>query len=107
MVSRFFIDRPIFAAVLSIVITLAGALSLIALPVAQFPSVTPPTVQVTCNYPGASARDQCLTPDALPQRHPSPRRSQGRPMDHRVAAHVRAGPVGASRALDGRRHLST
>jgi multidrug efflux pump subunit AcrB len=55
--SRFFIDRPIFAAVLSIVITLAGALSALTLPLAQFPRITPPTVQVSCTYPGASARD--------------------------------------------------
>src|SRR6266852_7657149 len=57
MLSRFFIDRPIFASVLSIVITLAGGISVFALPLAQFPQVTPPTVQVTCNYPGASARE--------------------------------------------------
>jgi multidrug efflux pump len=57
MISRFFIDRPIFAAVLSIVITLAGAMSLRTLPLAQFPSITPPTVQVSCTYPGASARE--------------------------------------------------
>jgi len=57
MISRFFIDRPIFAAVLSIVITLAGAISGCHLPLAQFPQVTPPTVQVTCNYPGASAKE--------------------------------------------------
>src|SRR5262245_13054834 len=57
MISRFFIDRPIFAAVLSIVITLAGLISLLVLPLAQFPQVTPPTVQVTCTYPGASAKE--------------------------------------------------
>jgi multidrug efflux pump len=57
MVSRFFIDRPIFAAVLSLVITLAGGVSVFTLPLAQFPSITPPTVQVTCTYPGASAKD--------------------------------------------------
>jgi multidrug efflux pump len=57
MISRFFIDRPIFAAVLSIVITLAGGISVFTLPLAQFPQVTPPTVQVTCNYPGASAKE--------------------------------------------------
>src|SRR6516165_7814432 len=57
MISRFFIDRPIFASVLSIVITLAGGISLFALPLAQFPAITPPTVQVSCNYPGASARE--------------------------------------------------
>src|SRR5207302_6282166 len=57
MISRFFIDRPIFASVCSIVITLAGAVSVFTLPLAQFPSITPPTVQVTCNYPGASAKE--------------------------------------------------
>jgi multidrug efflux pump len=57
VISRFFIHRPIFAAVLSIVITLAGGVSLFNLGLAQFPPVTPPTVQVTCNYPGASAQD--------------------------------------------------
>lgn len=56
MFSRFFIDRPIFASVISIVITLAGALSVFVLPLAQYPPVTPPTVQVECNYPGASAQ---------------------------------------------------
>src|SRR5262245_5433880 len=55
MISRFFIDRPIFAAVLSIVITLAGLAALVTLPVAQYPEITPPTVQVSCTYPGASA----------------------------------------------------
>jgi multidrug efflux pump subunit AcrB len=54
--SRFFIDRPIFASVLSIVITLAGGLAYFSLPLAQFPSVTPPTIQVDCKYPGASAQ---------------------------------------------------
>src|SRR5207247_7764762 len=57
MFSRFFIDRPIFASVLSIVITLAGGLALFTLPLAQFPRVTPPTVAVQCSYPGASAKD--------------------------------------------------
>ena len=55
MSSRFFIDRPIFAAVLSIVITLAGGLAVFNLPLAQYPPVTPPTVMVNCSYPGASA----------------------------------------------------
>ncbi len=57
MISRFFIDRPIFAAVLSIVITLAGGVSLLTLPLAQFPPISPPTVSVTCTYPGASAKE--------------------------------------------------
>ncbi|APW60673.1 efflux RND transporter permease subunit [Paludisphaera borealis] len=56
MISHFFIDRPIFATVLSIVITLAGALALWTLPVAQFPPITPPSIQVAINYPGASAQ---------------------------------------------------
>jgi multidrug efflux pump len=54
--SRFFIDRPIFASVLSIVITLAGGVALFSLPLAEYPQITPPTVQVNCQYPGASAQ---------------------------------------------------
>src|SRR5262249_160897 len=57
MFSRFFIDRPIFASVLSIVIVLAGGLSVFTLPLAQFPRITPPTVTVSCAYPRASAPD--------------------------------------------------
>src|SRR5207302_4952038 len=56
MISHFFIDRPIFAAVLSIVITLAGGVAVFSLPVAQYPPITPPTIQVQCAYPGASAQ---------------------------------------------------
>jgi multidrug efflux pump len=56
MFSRFFIDRPIFASVLSIMITLGGFLAYFCLPLAQYPPVTPPVVQVNCNYPGASAQ---------------------------------------------------
>jgi multidrug efflux pump subunit AcrB len=55
MFARFFIDRPIAAWVLSIVIVLAGLAALVALPIAQYPEITPPSVQVTCQYPGASA----------------------------------------------------
>jgi multidrug efflux pump len=54
--ARFFIDRPIFAAVLSIVITLAGAAAAFRLPVSQYPPIAPPTIQIDCNYPGASAQ---------------------------------------------------
>src|SRR6266581_4755790 len=54
--ARFFIDRPIFAAVLSIVITLAGGIALFTLPVAQYPEITPPTVEVSAIYPGANAK---------------------------------------------------
>jgi multidrug efflux pump len=53
--SHFFINRPIFAMVLSIVITLAGGVAVSTLSVAQYPEITPPTVSVTANYPGASA----------------------------------------------------
>ena len=55
--TSFFIDRPIFASVLSIVITLAGGdRAASRCRIAQYPPVTPPTVQVDCNYPGASAQ---------------------------------------------------
>jgi hydrophobe/amphiphile efflux-1 (HAE1) family protein len=53
--SKFFIDRPIFAAVLSVVIVIAGAIAVTTLPIAQYPEIAPPTVQVTCAYPGANA----------------------------------------------------
>ena len=55
MFSRFFIDRPIFANVIAIVTMLLGALALIALPIEQYPNVTPPTIQVSATYPGANA----------------------------------------------------
>jgi hydrophobe/amphiphile efflux-1 (HAE1) family protein len=54
-IARFFIDRPVFAAVISIVTIIAGALSLIALPISQYPEIAPPTVTVTTSYPGANA----------------------------------------------------
>jgi multidrug efflux pump len=54
--SRFFIDRPIFASVMSIVITLTGAVAVFNLPLAQYPQITPPSIIVMCNYPGASAQ---------------------------------------------------
>ena len=55
MISRFFIDRPIFAAVISIIITLAGLVAMKNLPIAQYPQITPPSVSVAAVYPGASA----------------------------------------------------
>ena len=55
-IARFFIDRPIFAAVLSLVITMAGALALIRLPISEYPSVVPPTVVVRGAYPGANPK---------------------------------------------------
>jgi len=56
MLSRFFIDRPIFAWVLSIVMVLAGLVCVFKLPIAQYPPVVPPTISVTASYPGASAQ---------------------------------------------------
>ena len=54
--ARFFIDRPIFAWVIALVIMLAGALSIETLPVSQYPSIAPPTVSISATYPGASAK---------------------------------------------------
>jgi len=56
MFSRFFIHRPIFASVLSIILTLAGAIAVGTLPIAQYPEITPPTVEVSAVYPGANAQ---------------------------------------------------
>src|SRR3954464_8659551 len=55
MFSRFFIDRPIFAAVLSVFIVLAGLAAMRTLPIAQYPEIAPPVVTVQAVYPGASA----------------------------------------------------
>src|SRR6266481_8990983 len=54
--TRFFIDRPIFATVISVVFVLAGGVAVFTLPVAQYPEVTPPTVLVTALYPGANSQ---------------------------------------------------
>lgn len=54
--SQYFIDRPIFATVLSLVILIVGGVALLGLPVAQYPDVTPPTIQIQAFYPGASAQ---------------------------------------------------
>ena len=56
MIADFFIARPVLANVLAILTMVIGAVALFALPVAQYPDVVPPTVQVTTRYPGASAR---------------------------------------------------
>jgi hydrophobe/amphiphile efflux-1 (HAE1) family protein len=63
--ARFFIDRPVFAAVISIVTVIAGAIALFTLPVAQYPEIAPPTVTVSTTYPGANAKvvaDTVATP---------------------------------------------
>jgi multidrug efflux pump subunit AcrB len=56
VIARFFVDRPIFATVISVVFVLAGGVAVFTLPVAQYPEVTPPTVQVTALYPGANSQ---------------------------------------------------
>jgi HAE1 family hydrophobic/amphiphilic exporter-1 len=56
MISKFFIERPVLANVIAILMVVIGAVALYRLPVAQYPDVTPPTIQVTTRYPGASAR---------------------------------------------------
>ena len=56
MFSKFFIDRPIFASVLSFVFVIVGGLAVFQLPVAQFPDIVPPTIVVTARYPGANPK---------------------------------------------------
>src|SRR5260221_4779982 len=63
--SHFFIDRPIFAAVLSMIILILGGIAQRALPIAEYPEIAPPTVNITATYPGASAQviaDTVATP---------------------------------------------
>ncbi|QDC39295.1 efflux RND transporter permease subunit [Sphingobium fuliginis] len=59
--SRFFIDRPIFAAVIAVIITVVGAIAFVGLPVSQYPDIVPPTVTVSAQYPGASAETVAST----------------------------------------------
>ena len=59
MISRYFIDRPMFATFLSIAMTLTGAISLLVLPVAQYPRITPPGVSISISYPGAKRPGGC------------------------------------------------
>ena len=54
--SNFFIDRPIFATVLAIIVTLSGGIAFALLPVARFPQITPPSVVVSASFPGADAQ---------------------------------------------------
>ena len=63
--AHFFINRPVFAIVLSLVLLIVGGLSIFTLPVAQYPEIAPPTVVVTASYPGANAQvvaDTVATP---------------------------------------------
>ena len=59
--THIFIDRPILASVLSILIVLVGAISYLSLPVSQYPEIAPPTIQVTAAYPGANAETVART----------------------------------------------
>ena len=54
--ARFFIDRPIFAWVIAIIVMLAGIVAIKTLPIAQYPSIAQPTIAISANYPGASAK---------------------------------------------------
>ena len=56
MFSKFFIERPVFASVVAIIISLAGTIALYSLPVEQYPNLTPPTVSVSATYTGADAQ---------------------------------------------------
>jgi hypothetical protein len=55
VMAKFFIDRPIFAIVIAILMMLAGALSIYSMPIEQYPTIAPPSIQITATYPGASA----------------------------------------------------
>ena len=54
-IGHFFIDRPVFAIVISLVAIIAGSIAMFTLPIAQYPRIAPPTVTVTASYPGANA----------------------------------------------------
>ena len=60
-IARFFIDRPVFAIVLSIVAVIAGSIAVFTLPIAQYPEIAPPTVTVSATYPGANAETVAKT----------------------------------------------
>jgi Cation/multidrug efflux pump len=61
MISNFFINRPIFATVIALLLVIAGLFTLRSLPIAQYPDITPPTIQVSATYPGASAETVAQT----------------------------------------------
>ena len=65
---RFFIDRPVFSGVISVVIVLMGFIALSNLPVEQYPDIAPPTIQVFANYPGANAEIGCSSSGGVHQR---------------------------------------
>ena len=79
---NFFIDRPIFAWVIAIVIMLAGGLSVVTLPVAQYPSIAPPAISIGVTYPGASAEtvQNTVTQVKIPVRDPKTPSTKDDPM---------------------------
>ena len=83
--SRFFIDRPIFAGVLSIVIFTAGLIAIPNIPVSEYPEVVPPSVMVRRQYPGANPR--------RPSPKPSPHRSRSRSTASRTCSTWLAGDL--------------
>ena len=86
MISHFFIDRPIFAAVLAIIITIAGALVEVALPISEYPEIAPPTVSIRATYPGASA-------EVLARRLPKGAIHQFAPVDAPRSRRARRGAI--------------
>ena len=78
MISQYFIERPVLANVLAILMVVIGAVALLALPVAQYPDVTPPTVQVSTRYPGAGARTQAAGQAFVIQETPQASRERDR-----------------------------
>ena len=98
MFARFFIDRPIFAWVLSLVIILGGVVAVLFLPIDQYPDITPPTVTVTATYPGANAQEVADT-IAAPIEEAGQRR---REHDVHVVAIDQRRPVRADRHLRDR-----
>ena len=83
----FFIDRPIFASVLAIVIVVAGAVAIPFLPIAQYPQITPPQVVVTATYPGASA-------EVVEQTVTTPIEQQVNGVEHMIYMSSRSGSDG-------------
>ena len=70
-ISRFFVDRPIFASVLSIIIFVVGLISIPMLPVSEYPEVVPPSVLVSASYPGANPNPRANTEELPSARRPS------------------------------------
>ena len=87
MFVNFFIDRPIFAAVLAIVVVLAGSVSIPFLPISLFPQITPPQVVVTATYPGASA-------EVVEQTVTTPIEQQVNGVEHMIYMSSRSGSDG-------------